>query len=98
MEYLCALKTPECMELLYDKQSYGSWWRLTAVAANRFLAESVLYPGYCLTRGHFGLQLSGPVTDRERAGLVKGKLDKARTLSIIRLPDFAVWNASVIVS
>ena len=86
------------MELMYDKQSYGSWWRLTAVAANCFLAESVLYPGYCLTRGRFGLQLTGPVTDHERAGLVKGKLDEARTLSIVHLPDFAVWKASVIVN
>ncbi|KAK7097364.1 uncharacterized protein [Littorina saxatilis] len=74
----------------YDQRIYDAWWRLTAVAAGQFVAEPLYIPGRCLMHGRTGLCLSPPLTAREQGDISRGTWDKARTVSVITLPDFAV--------
>ncbi|KAL8598729.1 hypothetical protein ACOMHN_033293 [Nucella lapillus] len=99
IEYLCAIRTPnDQYEVIFDKNTFGSWWRITALSLNTYVAESVQFPGRCLTKGVFGVALSPPLTQRERAGISRGNMDEGRTITIYTLPDFAVWHPGVCIN
>jgi hypothetical protein len=75
-----------------SKVRFGLWWRLTSVGGpDKFVCESISCPGYYLTKTQFGLDMKGPLTKQDRAKIGVGNWEQDSTLTIITLPDFAVW-------
>lgn len=77
-----------------DPLVYGSEWRLHAVGADQYVAESAQYAGWCLSLGNKGLCMTA-MTDHEWSLLDQGTCEDYRRLTVVDLPEFAFTAPAV---